>query len=139
MRKIFLATSMLILGMSSSVWAAPSGTLKQAHDLGFGENSSLDPISKGRVFQMTDKLMDRLVRPSTDGTPGPDLAESWSANADATVWTFNIRKGVKFHDGSSLDADDVMYSFTRVLDPEIASPARSAVKMNWSSPKDEIR
>ena len=129
MRKIFLATSMLILGVSSSVWAGPSGTLKQAHDLGFGENSSLDPISKGRVFQMTDKLMDRLVRPSIDGTPGPDLAESWSANADATVWTFNIRKGVKFHDGSSLNADDVMYSFTRVLDPEIASPARSAVKM----------
>ena len=73
--------------------------------------------------------MDRLVRPALDGTPAPDLAESWSANSDATVWTFNIRKGVKFHDGSSLDANDVLYTFTRVLDPELASPARSAVKM----------
>jgi peptide/nickel transport system substrate-binding protein len=124
--KLFTAMAFLIAGAAI---ADPSGTLRESHDLGFGENSSLDPISKGRVFQMTDKLMDRLVRPGLDGSPSADLAESWSANADATVWTFNIRKGVKFHDGSNLDADDVLYSFTRVLDPDIASPARSAVKM----------
>ena len=101
MKRIFASALVAFLSFSSLVFAGPSGTLKESHDLGFGENSSLDPISKGRVFQITDKLMDRLVRPALDGTPAPDLAESWSANADATVWTFNIRKGVSFHDGTA--------------------------------------
>ena len=45
-----------------------------------------------------------------------ELATDWSANADATEWTFNLRKGVKFHDGSDFDAEDVKYSLMRVKD-----------------------
>jgi peptide/nickel transport system substrate-binding protein len=41
----------------------------------------------------------------------PVLATSWSANSTADVWTFNIRQGVKFHNGAALTADDVVYSF----------------------------
>ncbi|HEY2309153.1 MAG TPA: ABC transporter substrate-binding protein, partial [Streptosporangiaceae bacterium] len=41
----------------------------------------------------------------------PWLATSWSANADASVWTFKIRQGVKFNDGTPMTADDVVYSF----------------------------
>ena len=108
MKLLTKSLTALAIVVAGAAIADPSGTLRESHDLGFGENSSLDPISKGRVFQMTDKLMDRLVRPGLDGSPSADLAESWSANADATVWTFNIRKGVKFHDGSGLDADDVL-------------------------------
>ncbi|KIC20370.1 ABC transporter substrate-binding protein [Leisingera sp. ANG-Vp] len=124
-----------LLGAAALVAAAgmahaePSGTFRQAHELGFGKQSSLDPIAKGRVFQLTEKLMSRLVRPGLDGTPQPDLAVSWSANEDATEWTFKLREGVTFHDGSSFDAGDVVYSLQRVLDPEMDSPARSAVKM----------
>jgi ABC-type transport system substrate-binding protein len=41
----------------------------------------------------------------------PGLAESWSANEDATEWTFVLRQGVTFHDGAKLDANDVVASF----------------------------
>lgn len=43
----------------------------------------------------------------------PALAESWDISDDGTVYTFNIRKGVKFHDGADLDAEDVAYSLQR--------------------------
>jgi len=122
--------AMFALSVCTSVAVAePSGTFKQAHELGFGEASSLDPISKGRVFQITEKIMSRLVRPGLDGLPSPDLATSWSSNDDATVWTLKLREGIKFHDGSAFNSADVVYSLDRVLDPESDSPARSAVKM----------
>ena len=120
------AASVMLAGMAT---AEPSGTFRQAHELGFGAQSSLDPISSGRVFQITEKIMNRLVRPGLDGKPQADLATSWGANDDATVWTFQLRDGVKFHDGSTFEAADVVYSLNRVLDPDSDSPARSAVKM----------
>ena len=47
----------------------------------------------------------------------PVLATSWSANSTATVWTFKIRQGVKFHNGAALTADDVVYSFKLYTGP----------------------
>ena len=118
------------LALSASLaWAEPSGVFRQAHEVGSGLASSLDPISKGRVFQVTEKIMSRLVRPDMDGRPSPDLAVSWSANADATEWTLMLREGVTFHDGSTFGSEDVVYSLKRVLDPEMDSPARSAIAM----------
>ena len=114
---------------ATSVSAEPTGVFRQAHELGSGAQSNLDPISKARVFQITEKVMNRLVRPNLDGKPAPDLAVSWTSNENATVWTFKLRKGVRFHDGSAFDAADAVFSLKRVLDPERASPARSAVKM----------
>jgi peptide/nickel transport system substrate-binding protein len=55
----------------------------------------------------------------------PWLAESWSANDDASKWRFRLRRSVRFHDGQALTAADVAYSFRRVLDPETASPGAS--------------
>lgn len=128
MRK--LITMAPVIALSAGIASAePSGTFRQAHELGFGAQSSLDPISNGRVFQITEKIMSRLVRPGLDGRPQADLATSWEANEDATVWTFKLRDGVTFHDGSTFEADDVVYSINRVLDPESDSPARSAVQM----------
>ena len=125
-----LITMVSAIALSAGMTAAePSGTFRQAHELGFGAQSSLDPISKGRVFQITEKIMSRLVRPGLDGKPQADLATSWEANEDATVWTFKLREGVMFQDGCTFEAADVVYSMNRVLDPEIDSPARSAVKM----------
>lgn len=129
MKRLLASACVAALALAGAALAEPKGTFRQAHEFGFGDKSSLDPISKGRVFQITEKLMSRLVRPDMQGKPSPDLATSWEANADATVWTLTLRPGVKFHDGSDFDAADVVYSLNRVLDPNSDSPARSAVKM----------
>jgi peptide/nickel transport system substrate-binding protein len=55
----------------------------------------------------------------------PVLAESWSANSTADVWTFKIRQGVKFHDGKALTADDVVYTYQLQSDPKNAANALS--------------
>ncbi len=115
--------------MATAAFAEPTGTFRQAHELGYGAESTLDPISNGRVRQITEKVMSRLVRPGQDGTPTPDLAVSWEANDDATIWTFTLREGVTFHDGTAFDANDVVYTLIRLLDPDLGSPARSAVAM----------
>ena len=57
----------------------------------------------------------------------PRLAESWESNADANVWTFHLRQGVKFHDGSDFTAKDARYSIMRLIDPKVASPAAPAL------------
>ena len=55
----------------------------------------------------------------------PMLATSWTPNKDGTVWTFKLRPSVKFHDGSPLTADDVVYTFQQQADPKNASNALS--------------
>jgi peptide/nickel transport system substrate-binding protein len=52
----------------------------------------------------------------------PDLAEKWTASADGTEYTFNLRKGVKWHDGQPFTAADVEFSFQRLVDSPTASP-----------------
>jgi len=55
----------------------------------------------------------------------PWLATSWSPNADASVWTFKIRQGVKFNDGTPMTVDDVVYSVKSFADPKSAGNALS--------------
>lgn len=54
-----------------------------------------------------------LVEINPDKTISPELAESWEASPGAQEWVFNIRKGVEFHNGKTLSADDVIYSINR--------------------------
>ena len=46
-----------------------------------------------------------------------DLATTWDVSEDGSVWTFPLREGVMFHDGTIMNADDVAASWTRVIDP----------------------
>lgn len=62
-------------------------------------------------------------------TVSPWLAESFEPSADGREWTFTLRKGVTFHDGSPLTAADVVYTYRRLLDPATASPAASELAM----------
>lgn len=66
-------------------------------------------------------IFDRLVEVQTTG-PGkselaPGLAQSWEASADSLTYTFHLRQGAKFTNGEELTADDVVYTFDRMLNP----------------------
>ena len=54
----------------------------------------------------------------------PQLAESWVISADGKTYTFKLRRGVKFHDGREMVADDVKYSYERILNPKTGSQVR---------------
>jgi len=58
-------------------------------------------------------LHDALLKPMPEGMYTPGLAESWTHNADFTVYDFKLRKGVKFHNGDEMTADDVVFTFKR--------------------------
>lgn len=60
----------------------------------------------------------------------PDLATDWSVGDDGKTWTFNLRQGVKFHDGTDFNADAVVYDYARMLDEEQNIAAYSALWVN---------
>jgi peptide/nickel transport system substrate-binding protein len=54
----------------------------------------------------------------------PDLATNWEASEDLQTWTFHLRPDVKFHNGKPFDASDVLFTYKRILDKEVASVLR---------------
>ena len=60
---------------------------------------------------------DNLIMIQPDLSRKPMLATSWEANDDLTSYTFHLREGVKFHDGRDFKAEDVLFTFNRILDP----------------------
>ena len=73
-----------------------------------------------------------LVFTDIHGNYHPWLATSWKSNTDASVWTFKIRQGVKFNDGTPMTVDDVVYSFKTQSDPKSTSNALSVFGGNLS-------
>ncbi|MFD1451801.1 ABC transporter substrate-binding protein [Oceanobacillus sojae] len=70
-----------------------------------------------------NEIFDTLVRYNVDSkTVEPHLAHGWEVNEDYTFWTFYIRKGVRFHDGSSLTSKDVQWTFQTIINEEIKIP-----------------
>ena len=95
-----------------------SGTHSPAKDeilvVGPWEIPSLDPLSSGSQF-MRMQVTETLVDAAGDGTVLPGLAEKWSTSSDGLEWRFELRLGVRFHDGSPLTAVSAMPSLKRAL------------------------
>ena len=66
-------------------------------------------------------IIEYLVETGPDNITRPYLAESWEASDDLKTWTFRLRKGVKWSNGDDFNADDVVFNFTRWLDPKTGS------------------
>ncbi|WP_290590415.1 ABC transporter substrate-binding protein [Alicyclobacillus sp.] len=84
-----------------------------------GDSVKLDPadVTDGESFRVTQQIYETLV----DYKPGtfdiqPRLATDWSASSDGLKWTFHLRKGVKFQDGTDFNADAVVFNFDRWMD-----------------------
>ena len=95
----------------------------------------LDPTAApaaaiGEVVHLS--VLEGLTKINMDGKISPLLAESWSTDPDGKVYTFKLRKGVKFHDGEAFDASDVKFSFERAKAPGSTNKAKKAVFDNIS-------
>jgi peptide/nickel transport system substrate-binding protein len=93
--------------------------------------NTLDPLmtSIGDEYVFDNIAFNGLTRMREDLTVEPDLAESWTFTEDLKHWTFRLRRGVKFHNGEEMVADDVVAMFRRLSDPKVAAPARSQYDM----------
>ncbi|MFP4566114.1 MAG: ABC transporter substrate-binding protein [Spirochaetaceae bacterium] len=89
-----------------------------------GEPDTLDPhaTSGTLTFQVLRNVYDTLVVPNRDGRIEPGLATSWETGEDELTWTFTLRQGVEFHDGSELTSADVKATFERILADDSGSP-----------------
>ncbi len=99
-------------GMTSM---AEAKTFKWANS---GDVSSMDPYARQETFLLTftQNIYDPLIRRDKNLKLEPALATKWG-QSDPTTWFFDIRPGVKFHDGSPLTADDIVFSLNRANGP----------------------
>lgn len=113
----------LAAGPSATLAAGrPAGEVVVALD---SDPPTLNPNFHGAQVStiLTQNLFDALFHRDASGQIVPSLAVSWE-NPDSRTWVIHLRRGVRFHNGQELTADDVVYSIRRVLDPALGSPER---------------
>lgn len=90
------------------------------------EPASLDPhkVESDIEFNIICDMFDGLLAVKKDGSIEPLLAEKWE-NKNNTVWTFHLRPGITWSDGTAITAKDVVWSWQRLVDPKTASPYAS--------------
>ena len=114
------ATTALATTMASTALQAAAkrkgGSVRAATPL-HGPDDQMDPIvfTSGIDYTRGRATYNNLIQILDNMSLHPELAEEWSSNSDATEFTFKIQKGVHFHDGSPLTADDVVWSLNRHL------------------------
>ncbi|MBV9547724.1 MAG: ABC transporter substrate-binding protein, partial [Chloroflexi bacterium] len=83
------------------------------------EPDALDPAKTIQLIadSVNNQIYERLVYIGKDRQPHPWLAQKWEISPDGKQITFTLRPGVKFHDGTNLDAAAVKFDFDRILDP----------------------
>jgi peptide/nickel transport system substrate-binding protein len=104
------------------------GSVRMANPI-HGPNDQTDPIlfTSGIDYVRGRAVYNSLVQHGNDLSPNPELATSFESNADATEWTFKLRKGVEWHDGSKFTADDVTWSMNRHLTEDSTSVIKSVM------------
>nr|WP_318382111.1 ABC transporter substrate-binding protein [uncultured Enterobacter sp.] len=125
-----LAASMVCISTAAFAAHVPPGTaLAPVQELvrnNGSEPASLDPhkVESDVEFNIISDLFDGLVAVKPDGTIEPRLADKWE-NKDATVWTFHLRPGITWSDGMAITAQDIVWSWQRLVDPKTGSPYAS--------------
>ncbi len=112
---IVLVTCLVLFGVSRPAAAAPEGTVTWGVHITLASRW-LDPAETEGIitpFMFLYALHDAVVKPMPAGWNTPSLAESWSQSKDGLTYEFVLRKGVKFHNGDPVTAEDVKFSYDR--------------------------
>ena len=128
---MFKKTAISALSLACAVSAANAETFRWA---GTTDPQTMDPhaVNSAPVLGFLNNVYEGLVRRGKDMSIEPALAVSWEPISDGKGWRFNLRKGVKFHDGADFTAEDVLFSYQRASDE--TSDTRS-----WFSPVSEVK
>jgi len=112
MKKALLLSAAILVGTASF---ASAETLRWARA---GDSLTLDPHAQneGPTSAMAHQMMEPLIMRDMTGAMVPALATEWAPSADdPEVWSFKLREGVTFHDGSEFDSSDVVFSYNRAM------------------------
>ncbi len=139
-RREFMGRALAMGATVAMASTLASGTLKAATakkggrlrigTAGGSTTDSLDPATiTDTMMQIISQgqLRNSLTEVDASGNLIPELAESWDSSPDAAVWTFKLRKGVEFHNGKSLEAQDVIDSINHHRGAESKSAAKGIV------------
>src|SRR5690349_9110134 len=123
-RSSALARLFLVAGFAISLSAIPASAQKKGGSVTMGlelDIPGFDPLKVGvydtAALTASSALFDTLTYLDASGKPQPKLALSWSSSEDFKTWTFKLRPGVKFHDGTPFNAEAVKANFERQKDP----------------------
>ena len=122
-----LATGIISISTATLAAQVPAGTILAEQQTlvrnNGSEPASLDPhkVESNVEFDIISDLFDGLIAIRKDGSVEPRLAEKWD-NQDNTVWTFHLRPGITWSDGTAITAQDVVWSWQRLVDPATGSP-----------------
>jgi ABC-type transport system substrate-binding protein len=108
--------------ISAAALQEASGTLVYAQNAPITSPDSVNPQGYPAGYEATYTIYNNLVTFDRDLNIVPALAESWEQSEDGLSWTFTLRQGVTFHDGTDFNADAVAAHIARIQDPATASP-----------------
>ncbi|MEM9046122.1 MAG: ABC transporter substrate-binding protein [Pseudomonadota bacterium] len=123
------ATALGLSGLSASAAPKKGGTLRMGL-AGANTSDSWDGRTHSDSFMINmghGCVFDCMTEIDASGQLKGELAESWEASADAKTWTFNLRKGVTFHNGKDFNADDVIETFALHVGENSKSPAKPII------------
>jgi peptide/nickel transport system substrate-binding protein len=129
--RLFLAllcTALLIAPGCTAKKPAAKDTLVVAQGTDV-ENLDAHGIQSTPAAIVTEHIFETLVTLNEKGEVVPRLATSWSSTPDGLEWTFKLRQGVKFHDGTEFNAEAVKFNIERLLNPEVHVPLRTYINM----------
>ena len=129
------------LGLAAAVSPTLLGGVAQAAEkpkqggrlrIGISGGSTTDSLDPATITDMMMQVVNRqitnhLVEINYKNEPIPELAESWEPSKDAKVWVFNLRKGVEYHNGQTMVAEDVLYSINHHRGEKSKSAAKGIV------------
>ncbi len=122
--RIVIAALALASVLAPAAAFAQQGTLQIAVDQA---PVGLDPdiVTAFSSFAVVDQIYEGLLEVNGKLQLEPALATDWTVSSDGLSYVFNLRHGVKFHNGREMTSADVVYSFNRIMDPKTGSPQAS--------------